>query len=243
MIDSTLPSILVVEDDRELALLIQGYLSKHGYGVSIEHNGNNAVKRIAQEMPDMVILDIMLPGKDGLSICSEVRPAYNGLILMLTAKGEEIDEIVGLEMGADDYLAKPVSPRRLLARVKSLHRRSGSDGPSDTLSELHPASDAKLLQIGHLKVDAANHKAYLNEESLELTSGEFDLLWYLANNRGRTVSREELSQALRGIPYDGLDRNIDLRVTRLRKKLADDGKHPKIIKSIRGAGYLFVEEP
>jgi DNA-binding response OmpR family regulator len=243
MTNGSLPSILIVEDDRELALLIQGYLSKHGYVVSIEHNGNNAVKRIAQEAPDMVILDIMLPGKDGLSICSEVRSVYKGLILMLTAKGEETDEIVGLEVGADDYLAKPVSPRRLLARVKSLQRRSGSGGSTDTLYESHPSPDMKFIQIGRLKVNAANHTAYLNDEALELTSGEFNLLWYLVNNRGRTVSREELSQALRGIPYDGLDRNIDLRVTRLRKKLADDGKNPKIIKSIRGAGYLFVEEP
>jgi len=243
MTDGTLPSILVVEDDRELALLMQGYLRKHGYGVSVEHDGSNAVRRIVQERPDTVILDIMLPGKDGLSICREVRPAYNGLILMLTARGEEIDEIVGLEVGADDYLAKPVSPRRLLARVKSLQRRSGSCGETETLSEPHSPSDKKFIQVGQLKVDAANHKAYLKNEALELTSGEFDLLWYLANNRGRTVSREELSQALRGIPHDGLDRNIDLRVTRLRKKLADDGKHPKIIKSIRGAGYLFVEEP
>ncbi len=243
MTGGALPSILVVEDDVELALLTQSYLQKHGYSVSVEHNGNKAVKRILEDTPDLVILDIMLPEKDGLSICREVRTTYKGLILMLTAKAGEIDEIVGLEVGADDYLPKPVEPLRLLARVKSLLRRSGPVGPARKMPESNLPQNLKILRLGRLQVDAANHKAYLNDQTLELTSGEFDLLWYLANNRGRTVSREELSQALRGISYDGLDRNIDLRVTRLRKKLADDGKNPRIIKSIRGVGYLFVEKP
>ena len=243
MTGGTLPSILVVEDDVELALLTQNYLQKHGYSVSVEHNGNLAVKRIVEDTPDLVILDIMLPEKDGLSICREVRTTYKGWILMLTAKAGEIDEIVGLEVGADDYLPKPVEPRRLLARVKSLLRRSGSGEPASKIPESNQPQNLKILKVGRLLVDAANHKAYLNNQALELTSGEFDLLWYLANNRGRTISREELSQAIRGISYDGLDRNIDLRVTRLRKKLADEGKNPRIIKSIRGIGYLFVEEP
>ena len=234
---STDPRILLVEDDPKFAALVQEYLQQSGLSVEIEPRGDKAPARILGDpAPDLVILDLMLPGLDGLSVCKAVRPDYNGAILMLTAKGDEVDEVVGLELGADDYLAKPVSPRLLLARVNSLLRRAAPHATTAAAEE--PAPDH--IEVGPLSVDSARRLAALDGQALDLTTAEFDLLWYMALRTGEVLSRERIYQELRGIEYDGLDRSIDLRVARLRRKLGDDGKQPRLIKSVRGTGYLLV---
>lgn len=239
--------ILLVEDDNKLALLVKEFLEINGLEVAIEPRGDHAVSRILDEQPDLIVLDLMLPGLDGLSICKQIRPQYQGPILMLTARGEEVDEVVGLELGADDYVAKPVRPRVLLARINNLLRRS-----SLAIHEATPTSSPSMngspalsapLEIGSLMIDATNRVVRMRGEIVELTTAEFDLLWLLARNAGKILSREYIYTELRGIAYDGLDRSIDLRITRLRRKLGDEGKQPRIIKSIRGEGYLLVLNP
>ncbi|OOV88835.1 response regulator [Oceanospirillum linum] len=230
--------ILIVEDDERLATLTGEYLEGNGFDVDVEGDGNRAVDRIISEKPDLVILDVMLPGEDGLGVCRRVRPEYNGPILMLTARTDDMDQVVGLEMGADDYISKPVRPRVLLARVRALLRRvTGSDEPV----ELEEGDDSRL-QFGGLVVDNAMREAWLAGESIDLTSAEFDLLWLLASNAGRVLTREEIFTALRGIEYDGQDRSIDVRVSRIRPKVGDDPMHPRRIKTVRSKGYLFVKE-
>ncbi len=229
--------ILLVEDDARLAQLVKDYLeASDALEVRIEGRGDRAVERILDERPDLVILDIMLPGLDGLSICKQVRQRYSGPILMLSALGDEVDEVVGLEIGADDYVAKPASPRKLLARVRSLLRRiPASSGES-------AAGPEPVIVIGELVVDPGRRTASLGGQDLDLTTAEFDLIWLLARHAGEPMEREAIYRQLRGIEWDGLDRSIDLRVLRLRKKLGDDAGHPRWIKSVRGVGYLLVRE-
>lgn len=230
--------ILIVEDDERLAMLTQEYLESNGFDVDIEGDGNRAVDRILNEKPDLVILDVMLPGEDGLGVCRRVRPEYSGPILMLTARTDDMDQVVGLEMGADDYVSKPVRPRVLLARVRALLRRVSAPDEVVTLEE----SGDTRLQFGNLIVDNAMREAWLGDEGIDLTSAEFDLLWLLASNAGRVLTREEIFTALRGIEYDGQDRSIDVRVSRIRPKVGDDPMHPRRIKTVRSKGYLFVKE-
>ncbi len=231
------PKILLVEDDRRLAALVREYLEANGYQVSIEERGDVAEGRILSEEPDLVILDLMLPGLDGLEVCRRVRRSYRGPILILTAKGDETDEIVGIEVGADDYLAKPVRPRLLLARVGALLRRAAWNAGQKGGQRPEP------VLVGRLLVDPASRTASYDGRALDLTTAEFDLLWYLAARAGQVVSREEIYRNLRGIDYDGLDRYMDLRVARLRRKLGDDAKQPRLIKTVRGVGYLLVADP
>ncbi|BCG26122.1 DNA-binding response regulator [Pseudomonas tohonis] len=228
--------ILIVEDDQRLAELTREYLEGNGLKVAIESDGGQAVARILKEQPDLVVLDLMLPGEDGLSICRKVRGRYDGPILMLTARTDDMDQVLGLEMGADDYVCKPVRPRVLLARIRALLRRS-EGGLSEPVEE-----NVRRLEFGPLVIDNAMREAWLNERSIELTSAEFDLLWLLAANAGRILSREEIFNALRGIEYDGQDRSIDVRISRIRPKIGDDPMHPRLIKTVRSKGYLFVRE-
>lgn len=230
--------ILIVEDDERLATLTREYLEGNGFEVDVEGDGNRAVDRILNENPDLVILDVMLPGEDGLGVCRRVRPEFSGPILMLTARTDDMDQVVGLEMGADDYISKPVRPRVLLARVRALLRRVVNAGDHTELQ----SSDDSRLQFGNLVVDNAMREAWLGNESIDLTSAEFDLLWLLASNAGRVLTREEIFTALRGIEYDGQDRSIDVRVSRIRPKVGDDPMHPRRIKTVRSKGYLFVKE-
>jgi two-component system OmpR family response regulator/two-component system response regulator RstA len=223
--------ILLVEDDARLAELTAEYLARNDLSVSIEPRGDTAESRILTEQPDLVILDVMLPGKDGFEVCRAVRPQYRGVILMLTARDEDFDQILGLEMGADDYIAKPVQPRVLLARIKALLRRLPSSG------EL--AVDAESMVFGQFRISQATRTATLGGNSIDLTTAEFDLLWLLATHAGNVLSRDDLLQELRGIGFDGLDRSIDARISRLRKKLNDDPENPTRIKTVRGKGYLF----
>ena len=226
--------ILLVEDDERLAELTAEYLTKNDLVVSIEPRGDVAEARILAEQPDLVILDVMLPGKDGFEVCRAVRTQYRGVILMLTARDEDLDQILGLELGADDYIAKPVQPRLLLARIKALLRRapgSGESGPS--------ADETDELEFGNFRISQATRNAHLGEDIIDLTTAEFDLLWLLARHAGNILSRDDLLQQLRGIGFDGLDRSIDARISRLRRKLGDDPENPTRIKTVRGKGYLF----
>ncbi|MGH8354074.1 MAG: winged helix-turn-helix domain-containing protein, partial [Pseudomonas sp.] len=220
---------------QRLAELTREYLESNGLRVAIESDGAQAAARILKEQPDLVVLDLMLPGEDGLAICRKVRGRYDGPILMLTARTDDMDQVLGLEMGADDYVCKPVRPRVLLARIRALLRRSEG-------GEAAAAESQRRLQFGPLVIDSAMREAWLHERSIELTSAEFDLLWLLTANAGRILSREEIFAALRGIEYDGQDRSIDVRISRIRPKIGDDPMHPRLIKTVRSKGYLFVAE-
>jgi len=224
--------VLIIEDDVRLAELTRDYLESNGFKVTVEGEGSRGVEQILALQPDLVILDLMLPGEDGLSICRRVRPDYAGPILMLTARTDDMDQVLGLEMGADDYVPKPVQPRVLLARMRALLRRA----------EVADQSGDSRLSFGNLEVDSATREAWLEGERIDLTSAEFDLLWLLASNAGRVLTREEIFNNLRGIKYDGQDRSIDVRVSRIRPKIGDDPNHPHRIKTVRSKGYLFVKE-
>lgn len=232
--------ILIVEDDERLAELTREYLESNGLAVSVETHGSPAAERIRNEQPDLVVLDLMLPGEDGLSICRRVRPFYSGPIIMLTARTDDLDQVLGLEMGADDYISKPVKPRVLLARIRAMLRRVTENAQKN--ADAANGEEPSRLQFNDLVVDRSMREAWLSEESIDLTSAEFDLLWLLASNAGRVLSREEIFTALRGIEYDGQDRSIDVRVSRIRPKIGDDPVHPRRIKTVRSKGYLFVKE-
>ncbi|WP_313299052.1 response regulator transcription factor [Pseudomonas sp.] len=229
--DSISNRILIVEDDQRLAELTAEYLQGQGFEVSVEGDGARAARRIVDSQPDLVILDLMLPGEDGLSICRRVRGQYPGPILMLTARSDELDQVQGLDQGADDYVCKPVRPRLLLARIQALLRRSES-----------PEHKRHDLAFGALRIDNRQREAWLGAQPIELTGAEFDLLWLLASNAGRVLSREQIFTALRGVGYDGQDRSIDVRISRIRPKIGDDPVHPRLIKTLRSKGYLFVGE-
>jgi len=230
--------ILLVEDDVRLSTLIQEYLQQQAMVVSIEHRGDKACQRIVSETPDLVVLDLMLPGMDGLEICKAVRPEYPGPILMLTARDEDIDQVVGLEIGADDYVTKPVQPRVLLARIRALLRRFPSQ-PTQTPSQKNDAHD---IHYDSFHISTTAREVWLNDITLDLTTNEFELLWLLASHAGEVLTRDTILDQLRGIGYDGLDRSVDIRISRLRKKLGDNTSRPFRIKTIRGKGYLFVKE-
>lgn len=231
--------ILLVEDDARLAELIREYLEQHGFYVATEARGDKAMARFFSEHPDLVILDVMLPGRDGFELCRDLRPHFSGPVLMLTARDEDVDQVVGLELGADDYVTKPVPPRVLLARVRALLRRNSPPGVITT----EQASEMKKERcFGSFYICYTSRHARIGETHLDLTTHEFELLWLLVSQAGEVLSRDAILEQLRGIGHDGLDRSVDLRISRLRKKLGDDPNHPRIIKTVRGKGYLFVAD-
>jgi len=230
------PRVLIVEDDERLASLTQDYLSANGLAVSVVNDGLTAIQRIRDENPDLVVLDLMLPGADGLQVCRDVRGTFKNPILMLTARTDDMDQVLGLEMGADDYVPKPVKPRVLLARVRALLRRA--DGEAEAVQ----ATLQRRLEFGDLVIDDAARAVLLDGAPVDLTSAEYDLLWLLASNAGKILSREEIFERLRGIPYDGQDRSIDVRISRIRPKVGDDPENPRRIKTVRSKGYLFVRD-
>ncbi len=230
--------ILLVEDDQRLAELTAEYLRKNDFDVDVESRGDTAEARILNERPDLVILDVMLPGRDGFEVCRAVRGQYGGVILMFTARDEDFDQIFGLELGADDYIAKPVQPRLLLARIKALLRRAPTLGSGFT-GENPDAEEPAELAFGRFRISQATRSSHLGSDNIDLTTAEFDLLWLLARHAGNILSRDDLLQELRGIGFDGLDRSIDARISRLRRKLGDDPENPTRIKTVRGKGYLF----
>jgi two-component system, OmpR family, response regulator RstA len=232
---NTPSNILLVEDDEDLALLTQEYLiNNFGYNLSVEHNGGQAIERIINEQPDLVILDVMLPGADGMEVCRCVRPNYKGPILMLTARTDQIDQILGLELGADDYVCKPIEPRLLAARVKALLRR--------TNVPLTASSDEPdRLEFDGLVIDNGARRVTSEGEDIELTTPEYDLLWLLARKAGTILTRQEIFQSLRGISYDGQNRLIDINISHIRSKIDLDPNSTTRIKTVRNKGYVFVK--
>jgi two-component system response regulator RstA len=226
-------TIILVEDDLELAALTQERLEKEGFHVLHEENGERARDLILDTKPDLVVLDLMLPGIDGFDVCRQVRPAYAGPILILTARDDDLDEILGLELGADDFVTKPIKPRLLLARIRALLRRS---------SRKETPTKQEKLQIGELVVDASRREVSIVGAPVELTTTEFDLLHYLTSRAGEVVSRQQIYQAMFQYDYDGLDRSIDVYISRLRQKLGDNPGAPHYIKTVRGVGYLMAGE-
>jgi DNA-binding response OmpR family regulator len=221
---------LLVEDDVRLARLTSEYLSGHGVVVTHVADGRRGLEEALRGRWDVILLDLMLPGRDGLEVCREIRARSDVPIIVLTARGEEADRVMGLELGADDYLAKPYSPRELLARIRAISRRAkGRVGPrTDTIT------------VGTLQLDPAARRATLGGEELPLTGYEFDLLRALAERAGRILSREQLMELVRGSAEEAFDRSIDVHVSRLRQKLGDDPKRPRLIKTVRGVGYLLA---
>lgn len=226
-------SILLAEDDQRLAALVQSYLERHDYRVVIESQGYNVIRLVEELNPDLLILDIGLPGKDGFAICRELREFYRAPILMLTARDSDMDQVLGLEFGADDYISKPAEPRVLLARVRALLRRSEMS---------REESSTNQYQFGQLRVDLPSRTVKLSDADVVLTSHEFDLLCAFLEKHGQVLSREYLFNTIYRRPYDGLDRTIDVRISQLRKKLGDSADEPQRIKTIWGKGYLFVAE-
>jgi len=226
--------ILLVEDDRRLAELTAQYLVQNGFSVAVETRGDRALARFASERPRLVLLDIMLPGTDGLTICRELRRIFSGPILMFTARDSDIDQVIGLEAGADDYVAKPVDPMVLLARTRALLRRA--DRSND-----HESTRGDIV-LGRLRISETAQEVWLDGEVVPLTTQEFELVCLLARHAGQVLRREEIFRNIRGIDYDGLDRSIDGRISKLRRKLKDDPSAPTRIKTIWGKGYLLVPD-
>lgn len=226
-------TIVLVEDDLELAELTKERLEREGFSVRHEENGESGRDAIIDSQPDIVVLDIMLPGIDGFEVCKQVRPGYAGPILILTARDENLDEILGLELGADDFVTKPVKPRLLLARIRALLRRARME-PEARVQE--------KVSIGSLTVDASRREATVEDVEVDLTTTEFDLLWYLTTHAGEVVSRQDIYQALFQYDYDGLDRSVDVYISRLRNRLGDQPTSPHYIKTVRGVGYLMAGE-
>jgi len=223
--------VLIVEDDIELAEWISQYLQESGFRTDVISHGNDAEARFRKVKADLVLLDINLPGKNGFDICKSLRAFTSVPIIMVTANDEEFDEVLGLELGADDYVTKPVTPRVLLARINSQLRKQ-NDQQSD---------NANSLRFGSLSIDLDAQSVKLDDQSISLSSGEFELLWVLACHAGKEVKRQDLIKEIRGFDYDGFDRTIDVRISRLRKKLQDNPEQPQRIKTVWGKGYLFVK--
>ncbi|ASI93821.1 MULTISPECIES: response regulator [Vibrio] len=226
------PSLIIVEDDPKLQAMLSEYFSQQGFEVSCIDNGTDAPEAIIENQPDLVLLDLMLPGQDGLSVCRQVRDCYKGKILMLTASDDDFDHVAALEIGADDFVTKPIKPRVLLARIRMLLRRK----------EVSAIESDICVEVGVLCLNRLRKACALNKEPIALTDGEFDLLWVLATRPEQTLSREWLTKTLRGIEYDGTDRTIDNRIVTLRKKLGDSTTPPQKIITVRGKGYLFMPD-
>ncbi len=226
------PRLLVIDDDRKLCRLIGDYLTPLGYAVTAVHNGPDGVEKATAEEWHAVILDLMLPGMDGFEVLKQVRKKSDVPVLMLTARGDEADRIVGLEIGADDYLPKTFSTRELLARLRAVTRRSrGGRKPDEPEPE---------VVVGEIRINTGARTAVVGDEALVLTPVEYDLLLALARARGRVKSREALIEDIRDRHYDVFDRSIDVHISALRKKLGDDAKNPRIIRTVRAAGYMMV---
>jgi len=225
-------SVVLVEDDPRLGELITRYLEGHGFRVAGIHRGDAVVEQVVREPPDIVILDLGLPGQDGFSVCRQLRQVYDNPILMLTARDSDGDQVLGLELGADDYVVKPVEPRVLMARINALLRRG----------TLRKAADGKRLEFGSLTIQLRSRSVLIGGRAVALSRNEFDLLVHLATHAGEVLSRESIFQQLYRREYDGVDRMLDVRISHLRKKLGDVAESSERIKTIWGQGYLFVAD-
>jgi two-component system phosphate regulon response regulator OmpR len=223
--------VLVVEDDPRLAEMLSEYLGQAGFRVTVATAGASALRRLAGEASyDAVVLDLMLPDMDGLDVCREIRTRSDTPVLMLTARGDAIDRIIGLELGADDYLPKPFEPRELLARLRAILRRRAPAG-----------AEAEPLHFGRLDIDTAARAVLLDGARCELTSYQFELLLVLAQNAGRVLSREALLDKVKGEHLEAFDRSIDVHVSRIRAAIEDDPRKPRRLITVRGAGYVFAK--
>lgn len=225
-------NILLVEDDESLSRLMTQYLDRAGYEVAVEADGLAAEARIIDEQPDLVVLDIMLPGQDGLAVCRHIRPQYLGPVIVLTAKDQPIDEMIGLEVGADDYMVKPVDPPLLLSRIRAHLRRV-----REFSAHRHGVAAANPQVADILQVDHKNREVICEGRRLDLSGPEFNLLALLLEKPGHIFSRDEISLAMRGVEYDGYSRHIDILISNLRAKM----DNPDAIKTVRNKGYLLVE--
>ena len=221
--------ILLIEDDQRLAEMVQDYLGEAGFDVVISGSGEDGLTRLAKGDIDAIILDLMLPGMDGLEVCQNVRATHQTPILMLTARGDAMDRIVGLELGADDYLPKPFEPRELQARMKAILRRGV------------PIAENDIRRFGRLEIDTGAREARLDGKACDLTAHQFGLLEVLSNAAGRVLSRDTLMETLRGHALEAFDRSIDVHISRIRAEIEDNPKNPQRVLTIRGAGYLFTK--
>jgi len=228
--------ILFVEDDPEIGQLISSWLGRHDMEVILEPRGDMALARVEAEQPDLVLLDIMLPGQDGMSLCRDLRPRFDGPIVMLTSLDSDMNQILSLELGANDYILKTTPPAVLLARLR-VQFRQHQPASSDPIATDRPPQQ---LQFGQLRVDGPGRDVRLAGKSIALSTTDFDLLWELACHAGQILSREALFRSLRGREYDGQDRSMDVAISRLRRKLGDNPDNPTRIKTVRQKGYLFV---
>jgi DNA-binding response OmpR family regulator len=222
--------VLLIEDDSRLAAMVSEYLGEAGYRVTTAASGASGLERLGSEPYDALVLDLSLPDMDGLEVCRELRARFDTPVLMLTARGEAMDRVVGLEIGADDYLPKPFEPRELLARLRAILRRRGN------------SRRASVMRFGCLEIDRDARNVRLGEEEKTLTSYQFALLVALAENAGRVLSRDALMDLLKGEPHEAFDRSIDVHVSRIRAAIEDDPKKPRRIVTVRGAGYVFAKQ-
>ena len=230
--------IVFVEDDPDVGALIAAYLAKHDMDVVVEPRGDTAEAAIAREQPDLVLLDIMLPGKDGMTLCRDLRGQFPGPIVLLTSLDSDMNHILALEMGASDYILNTTPPAVLLARVR-LHLRQHA--PSSAGIAPQPAmTPHKAIRFGTLFIDPVNRQVELSGDTIALSTADFDLLWELATHAGQIMDRDALLKNLRGVSYDGMDRSVDVAISRLRKKLLDSATEPYRIKTVRNKGYLFA---
>ncbi len=229
-------NVLIIDDDKKLCRLVKDYLEPMGYDVDAAHTGTQGLEKVLAGDFHAVILDVMMPEMDGFEVLKRLRKESDIPVLMLTARGDETDRIVGLEMGADDYLPKTFSSRELLARLRAVTRRSFK---SET--HLDPNAMDQALILGNLQISQDSRTARLGADILNLTPIEFDLLIYLAKAAGRILTRDQLLDAVSGRSYDVFDRSVDVHISSLRRKLGDDSRNPRFIKTVRSAGYLFID--
>lgn len=220
--------VLLIDDDERLGALLTEYLGRFGFAVSAFAHPEAGLRAMKSVQPEILILDVMLPDMDGFALCRKVRETSRIPIVMLTARGDVMDRIVGLELGADDYLPKPFEPRELVARIQAVLRRGRG------------AEDDEAIRAGELELHPGARSAALRGEELVLTSAEFELLALLVRNRGRVLTRDRILDETRGVDWESFDRSIDVLISRLRQKLGDDAKRPKYIRTIRGTGYSFI---
>jgi two-component system phosphate regulon response regulator OmpR len=221
--------VLLIEDDPRLAEMVSEYLGQSGFHVTAAGSGEEGLARFAREPFDALVLDLVLPGIDGLEVCRKLRASSDVPVLMLTARGDAMDRVVGLEIGADDYLPKPFEPRELLARLRAILRRRGGAARGD------------VLRFGRVEIDRGARLVRVDGVEKTLTSHQFALLVALAESAGRVMSRDQLMDALRGEPLEAFDRSIDVHVSRIRQAIEDDPKNPRRIVTVRGAGYVFAK--
>lgn len=228
------PLILIVDDDIEIRDLLTRYLNEQGYATHAVGDGKEMDQWLQAKHPDLIIMDLMLPGEDGLSLTQRIKSSTNLPIIMLTARGDEIDRIIGLELGADDYLPKPFNPRELLARIKAVLRRGISPASKTAVTQ------DNIIQFNDFTLDTNRMKLHKNGHEIPITTGEMDLLIVLAQNPGKVLSRDQLMNRLKGSDRDPFDRSIDVRVTRLRSKIEETPASPQLIHTVWGKGYRFT---